>query len=379
MFKWLIFSDFAATVLLRDFITEARTALTAYASEEAAALVARLCEALLGVSSYAHVVYPDLEIPEASLPVLQAAFGRLVAGEPLQYILGYTDFLGMRLRVSPAVLIPRPETEELCQRVITTYGTRLTPAPSTPASGTRLTPASSTPASGTRPVPVSSRPEQGAAGYTAPRAILDLCCGSGCITWAMAQAFPEAFVVGVDLSAAALEVARNQRVALSSNSSPSPVVSVPSSAPFTPTSGTRLTPSSSFGHTPTFLQADVLDVAVLSETLQALLAGHGISSFDLLLSNPPYVRESERAVMSRQVLDFEPAAALFVPDADPLLFYRAAARVFASSLFTSGSLAAFELNEALGEEAVSLFEKGNATVDLQKDVFGKNRFLFIKR
>ena len=366
MFKWLIFSDFAATVLLRDFITEARTALTAYASEEAAALVARLCEALLGVSSYAHVVYPDLEIPEASLPVLQAAFGRLVAGEPLQYILGYTDFLGMRLRVSPAVLIPRPETEELCQRVITTYGTRPTPA-------------SSIPASGIRPVPVSSRPEQGAAGYKAPRAILDLCCGSGCITWAMAQAFPEAFVVGVDLSAAALEVAKNQRVALSSKSSPSPVVSVPSSAPFTPTFGTRLTPSSSFGHTPTFLQADVLDVAVLSETLQALLAGHGISSFDLLLSNPPYVRESERAVMSRQVLDFEPAAALFVPDADPLLFYRAAARVFASSLFTSGSLAAFELNEALGEEAVSLFEKGNATVDLQKDVFGKNRFLFIKR
>ena len=273
-----------------------------YSSDEAGALVARLCEALLGVSSSAHIVNPDLEIPAASLPAMQAAFDRLVAGEPLQYVLGYTDFLGMRLRVTPAVLIPRPETEELCRCVI--------------------------------------------ASLEAPRAILDLCCGSGCITWAMARAFPDALVVGVDLSAEALDVARSQNVAIS---------------------------------TPYYLQADVLQVPELLQTLKAFLSEHGYSGFDLLLSNPPYVRESERTPMRRNVLDFEPGMALFVPDEDPLLFYKASAEVFASELFAPHSFAAFELNEEFGESTANLFREKMCVVQLQKDIFEKNRFLFAKK
>ena len=296
-------------MLLRDFISSARSDLSSlegtaplYSPEEAAALVSRLCEALLGVTPYAHIINPNLEIPEASLPALQDALARLAAGEPLQYVLGYADFLGMRLRVTPAVLIPRPETEELCRRVI--------------------------------------------ASLEAPRAILDLCCGSGCITWAMARAFPDALVVGVDLSAEALRVARSQNVAIS---------------------------------TPYFLQADVLQVPELLQTLKALLNEHGCAGFDLLLSNPPYVRESERTQMRRNVLDFEPEMALFVPDADPLRFYKASANVFASELFAPSSFAAFELNEALGESTENIFKEKMCAVQLQKDIFEKNRFLFAKK
>ena len=296
-------------MLLRDFISSARSDLSSlegtaplYSPEEAAALVSRLCEALLGVTPYAHIINPNLEIPEASLPALQDALARLAAGEPLQYVLGYADFLGMRLRVTPAVLIPRPETEELCRRVI--------------------------------------------ASLEAPRAILDLCCGSGCITWAMARAFPDALVVGVDLSAEALRVARSQNVAIS---------------------------------TPYFLQADVLQVPELLQTLKALLNEHGCAGFDLLLSNPPYVRESERTQMRRNVLDFEPEMALFVPDADPLRFYKASADVFASELFAPSSFAAFEFNEALGESTENIFKEKMCAVQLQKDIFEKNRFLFAKK
>ncbi len=306
-------------MLLRDFISSARSDLSSlegtaplYSPEEAAALVSRLCEALLGVTPYAHIVNPNLEIPEASLPALQDALARLAAGEPLQYVLGYADFLGMRLRVTPDVLIPRPETEELCRRVIASY-------PSVSAA--------------------SANP-------VLPRAILDLCCGSGCITWAMARAFPDALVVGVDLSAEALRVARSQNVAIS---------------------------------TPYFLQADVLQVPELLQTLKAFLIEHGCAGFDLLLSNPPYVRESERTQMRRNVLDFEPEMALFVPDADPLRFYKASAEVFASELFAPSSFAAFELNEALGESTENIFKEKMCAVQLQKDIFEKNRFLFAKK
>lgn len=296
-----------------------------YPAEEAAALVARLCGTLPGVSSYAHIVNPELEIAEASLPALQAALGRLAAGEPLQYVLGYTDFLGMRLRVSPAVLIPRPETEELCRSVIESYPPVSAGLSSGPAG---LTFASGSPA------------------LVPPRAILDLCCGSGCITWAMARAFPDALVIGVDLSADALEVARSQNAGLS---------------------------------TPVFLQADVLQVPELLQTLKALLNEHGCSGFDLLLSNPPYVRESERKQMRRNVLAFEPEMALFVPDEDPLRFYKASAKLFASELFSPFSFAAFELNEALGESTATLFKEKMCAVQLQKDVFNKIRFLFAKK
>lgn len=329
-------------MLLRDFISDARASLTAsslYSPEEAAALVSRLCEALLGLTPYAHIVHPELEIPEAPLPALQAALARLTAGEPLQYVLGYTDFLGMRLRVSPAVLIPRPETEELCRRVIAAF-----------SSGSAPTAASET-----------------------PRAILDLCCGSGCITWAMARAFPDALVVGVDLSAEALAVARSQNARAGLSPSAGGLPGAPSSLP----------DSSPKVSSPIFLQADVLDVSELLRVLKSVLEQNGSSGFDLLLSNPPYVREQERAAMSRHVFDFEPSMALFVPDEDALRFYRAIREVWFSPLMCAQARLALEINETLGPETLSLFQtvasSNPASPCVEQDLNEKNRFIFAEK
>ena len=163
----------------------------------------------------------------------------------------------------------------------------------------------------------------------APR-VLDLCTGSGCIAWSIALDVRDAEVTGVDLSETALDYARNQ-----------------------------------FGGSPTFLQADVLD------TEQAFDSG----PFDLIVSNPPYVLERERALMRPNVLDWEPALALFVPDDDPLLFYRAVAR-WAQRFLRPGGVGLVEINEALGPETADVFrEAGFKNVQNLPDFYKKMRFV----
>ena len=99
-------------MLLKDFISSARESLLSlYQYEEAKAIVSRLCEELLGTASYAHILDPSLEIAEDRLPELMSALDRLASGEPLQYVLGYAWFCGRKFKVTPDVLIPRPETE----------------------------------------------------------------------------------------------------------------------------------------------------------------------------------------------------------------------------------------------------------------------------
>lgn len=377
----------------RESLSSQCDGVSLYSPGEAAALVSRLCEALLGVSSYAHIVNPELAIPEESLPALQAAIERLAAGEPLQYVLGYSDFLGMRLRVTPAVLIPRPETEELCRRVIAGSASRsaLATSDSSPAASASGSPA----ALSFNPVPPAWTSP------AAPRAILDLCCGSGCITWAMAGAFPDALVVGVDLSADALEVARSQNGF--SDASPKAAAAstgIPGAAsaasPSTPSQWLRSTPE------PLFLQADVLDIPGLLRTLKSVLKQNDCPGFDLLLSNPPYVREQERSEMSRNVLDFEPSMALFVPDDDALRFYRAIREVWFSPLLHARARLALEINEALGPETLALFQaaeplpfhrllafstpashhsvaSSNVFAHLEKDLNEKNRYIFAEK
>ncbi len=163
----------------------------------------------------------------------------------------------------------------------------------------------------------------------APR-VLDLCTGSGCIAWSIALDVRDAKVTGVDLSETALAFARNQ-----------------------------------FSGSPTFLQADVLD------TEQAFDGG----PFDLIVSNPPYVLERERALMRPNVLDWEPALALFVPDDDPLLFYRAVAR-WAQRFLRPGGVGLVEINEALGPETADVFrEAGFKNVQNLPDFYKKMRFV----
>ena len=166
--------------------------------------------------------------------------------------------------------------------------------------------------------------------------MLDLCTGSGCIAWSIALDIRDAEVIGLDLSEKALGYARNQF------------------------GGSGLVRQS-----PEFLQADVLD------TEQDFPYG----PFDLIVSNPPYVLERERAQMRPNVLDWEPGLALFVPDDDPLRFYRAVAR-WARRFLRPGGVGLVEINEALGPETAGVFRTaGFGNVQMLPDFYKKVRFV----
>lgn len=286
-------------MLLKDFILRARTSLSSlYEPEEAAAIVSSLCSDVLGVRPHTHIVYPETEIPEDRQPVLEAGLKRLAAGEPLQYVLGYAEFYGRRFNVSPAVLVPRPETEYMCRMLIEKIS----------SSG----------------------------GIFPNLSVLDLCTGSGCIAWTVQLAFPSASVTGADISDEALQVASSQ--------------------PFD-------------GLSPVFMNLNVLDPQEMS----------GLGRFDVIVSNPPYVTDKEKAFMSENVLDHEPSLALFVPDDDPMLFYRAIADFSAGHLSSSG-FGIVEINEAFGQETAAEFlSAGFSVADIYKDLAGKDRFVFFRR
>ncbi len=309
-------------MLLADFIRQGTEALAAlYPEPEARSMMLLLCEERLGVSRHAYLTEPLQEIPVASM---KADLARLCAGEPLQYVLGYADFYGRRFNVSPAVLIPRPETEYLCHTILS--GKRAVPSAGTP-SGERAY--SLVSVNETEGVPAA--PGSGAA---APVHIIDLCTGSGCIAWTLAAEIPGAEVTGVDISPEALAIARGQQVACH--------------------------------RAPAFVQADILQdpPASLPE-----------ASFDLLTANPPYVMDRERAAMRPNVLEHEPALALFVPDEDPLVFYRAVAR-WARTLLRPGGWGYAEINALLGPETAAVFrDAGFSGVSLLQDLGGASRFV----
>ena len=309
-------------MLLADFIRQGTEALAAlYPEPEARSMMLLLCEERLGVSRHAYLTDPLQEIPVASM---KADLARLCAGEPLQYVLGFADFYGRRFQISPAVLIPRPETEYLCHTILS--GKRAVPSAGTP-SGERAY--SLVSVNETEGVPAA--PGSGAA---APLHIIDLCTGSGCIAWTLAAEIPGAEVTGVDISPEALTVARGQQVACH--------------------------------RAPSFVQADILadPPASLPE-----------ASFDLLTANPPYVMDRERAAMRPNVLEHEPALALFVPDEDPLVFYRAVAR-WARTLLRPGGWGYAEINALLGPETAAVFrDAGFSGVSLLQDLGGASRFV----
>ena len=177
--------------------------------------------------------------------------------------------------------------------------------------------------------------------------ILDMCTGSGCIAWTLSLELPRSCVVAVDLSDGALAVASTQDFA----------------------EETSLTGASS----PEFLKADVLKTPEES--------GHEslCAQFDLIVSNPPYVMDSEKALMRPNVLDHEPHMALFVPDADPLLFYRAVAS-WAQKLLSPEGVGIVEMNEALGDETADVFRQAGFTnVSVEKDLYDKDRFVRFSR
>lgn len=300
-------------MLLSDFIRQGVTALEPlYPTAEARNIVLMLCEELIGTKSYTHIVEPQYQIDKKWVQPLAEAMLRLQSGEPIQYVIGKTEFCGRTFKVTSDVLVPRPETEMLVREA----------------------------------VKVADRVKRMRIPYgksAEPVRILDLCTGSGNIAWSLALAVPGARVVGVDISEAALDVARGQDFSA------------------------QLKASGALA--PTFVAADVLD------TEQEFNYGE----FDLVLSNPPYIMEKEKSTMRRNVVDYEPAGALFVSDDDPLVFYRAIARWSERFLSPDGK-GLTEINEVLGKETLQLFTgAGFAQAELVKDFYDKNRFVMYAR
>jgi release factor glutamine methyltransferase len=300
-------------MLLSDFLRQGIAALEPlYPTAEARNIVLMLCEELIGTKSYTHIVEPQYQIDKKWVQPLAEAMLRLQSGEPIQYVIGKTEFCGHTFKVTSDVLVPRPETELLVREAIK----------------------------------VADRVKRMRIPYgksAEPVRILDLCTGSGNIAWSLALAVPGARVVGVDISEAALDVARGQNF----------------SAQLKATGALA----------PTFVAADILDTA----------QEFNYGEFDLVLSNPPYVMESEKVSMRRNVVDYEPAGALFVSDEDPLVFYRAIASWSQRFLSPDGK-GLTEINEALGEQTRKLFaDAGFAQAELVKDFYDKNRFVFYAR
>lgn len=161
--------------------------------------------------------------------------------------------------------------------------------------------------------------------------ILDLCTGSGCIAYSLSDGFPSAMVYGCDISPEALSIACRQKIKLQ-------------------------------GARPVLFQADILSDPPA-----------GLPPFDVIVSNPPYVCESEKALMRRNVLDYEPSQALFVPDSDPLVFYRAISRWAERLLKSDGSLF-LEVNERFADKVSALFPGSS----VHTDIFGKPRFVTLQ-
>jgi len=300
-------------MLLNAFIDRGIKALEPlYPAPEARQMILMLCEETLGIKNYTHIVNPEYEISASDSGMLLAKLEDLSRGMPLQYALGFADFCGLRFKVTPAVLIPRPETELLVRDALQE----------------------------------ASRIKRMRAAYgksAEPVRVLDLCTGSGCIAWSVALNLPGTVVVGTDISDDALEVARSQDFAA------------------------ELKVRQALA--PVFVRSDVLDME----------QDFPYGQFDLILSNPPYILPSERSQMRINVLGYEPEGALFVPQEDPMLYYRAIARWSERFLAPEGK-ALTEINAQLAEETKAVFrDAGFSGTELIKDYFYKNRFVLYYR
>ena len=257
---------------------------------EAQAMARVILEDVAGVSRTDAVINPGYVLEDATAARIDAVIRRVAAGEPLQYVLGEAVFMGMRLRVTPHTLIPRPETAGLADIITDNY-------------------------SGAKDLQ-----------------ILDIGTGSGCIAIALARALPYCAVTAADISAEALAVAADNASALG-------VSNV------------------------NCVRLDALHLPAPSAPL-----------YDIIVSNPPYVTVAEKADMDRRVLDYEPGTALFVPDDDPLRFYRAIAAYAQSALRPGGSLY-FEINPLYAADMELMLRALTfEDVDIRRDYRGKKRY-----
>lgn len=275
---------------MKEFISKIRKQLDpVYGSGEAEWLVRSIMEDVCGITR-TDMLLKDIKIPDEKKREAEKVVGRLLKKEPLQYILGSVMFCGIKISVSPAVLIPRPETAELVRHIVAQ--------------------------------------ETG----KSPLRILDLCTGSGCIAVALAKTIKGAELFAAEISPEAISVARNN--------------------------------AAENGADIKFVECDVLgDISGLP------------AKTDIIVSNPPYVTESEKKEMEANVLNYEPHRALFVPDDDPLLFYRRIADIGLSLLNPQGRLY-LEINSSYWRETAEMLQqKGYTAITVKKDSYNKERFI----
>ena len=258
-----------------------------YTTGEVTALTRIIATELLGVSQMAYFLKDDVTLTAEQEALLNNAIERLKKQEPIQYILGYSDFCGLRFKVTQATLIPRPETSELVEWI--------------------------------------------ASEATGKESILDIGTGSGCIAISLAHKQPKSNVTAWDISNEALAIAAEN--------------------------------SKANGQAVTFEQVDILAYQPTGE------------QFDIIVSNPPYIKENEKEAMHSNVLDWEPHTALFVPDGDPLLFYRTIAKKGLTLLKPGGRLY-FEINRTHGKETMEMLAAlGYTGIELRKDFAENDRMI----
>ena len=301
-----------------------------FPQREAEQLMRILLEDLFGIDWNQQLMNPDLRIDERQHYQLSEAVKRLLSGEPVQYVTGMARFCDLIIKVSPAVLIPRPETEELVQKIC--------------AANIQHHSTVESAAMSFQHGHVWER-ESMAAVYlgdslktqNSPFRIWDIGTGSGCIAIALAKQFENSEVVAFDVSEEALQIAKEN--------------------------------AESNGVQVTFVHDDVLNPQ----------SDYFNQPVDLVVSNPPYVCDSERAQMESNVLDWEPENALFVPDEDPLRFYRQILALAKPQLNLDGQIW-FEINEQMGERILELCrEMGFSEAEILEDFAGKTRFCFALR
>jgi release factor glutamine methyltransferase len=264
-----------------------------YDTNEVDSLCMIVLTEITGTSSAKIKAFPELTISRQQVETINNILTRLKTGEPVQYILGHTEFYGLPFKVNPYVLIPRPETEELVDWAILSV--------------------------------ISSKFAVGN--------ILDIGTGSGCIAISLKKNLADAEVSAIDISTEALKTAKENAILNNADIN--------------------------------FIQGDILNLKSEIEN----------SKFEIIISNPPYVTLDDKKQMHTNVTDFEPHTALFVPENDPLIFYKAIAD-FAANRLQKGGLLFFEINESYGEQIVELLtHKLFNNIELRKDMSGKARMI----
>lgn len=258
-----------------------------YSPGEVAALTRTLATELLHIKESTFFLKDPVTLNHAETSLLDNALTRLKQQQPIQHILGYENFCGLKFSVNSSVLIPRPETQELVAWITSES--------------------------------------------TGKEHILDIGTGSGCIAISLAHKLPTSQVEAWDISDEALVVAEANNKANRTNVK--------------------------------FVNRDIFHATTSDK------------HFDIIVSNPPYIKEKEKSTMHRNVLDYEPHTALFVPDNDPLVFYRTIAHK-ALEMLSPGGLLYFEINREHGNETIQMLkEMGYTDIELRKDFAENDRMI----